>query len=129
MNNPSPGNQLRLLPWLYAAGAVFWLMAATYYGAFLAAPGGRDQLRQNLIDRGMTTDLDFAVLAGVGTVIGLALVAAILHGAAYYGLRAFRAWGWVVAVFISALWSCVLIGIPILMLLLRRPVRQAYGIS
>jgi hypothetical protein len=62
-------------------------------------------------------------------VVGVELAAAILHGAAYYGLRAYRTWGWVVALVVSAAWSVVLLGIPILLFLLRRPVRQAYGIS
>jgi hypothetical protein len=35
----------------------------------------------------------------------------------------------VVAVIVSAAWSLVLVGIPILVFLLRRPTRDAYGIS
>jgi len=34
-----------------------------------------------------------------------------------------------VAVIVAAAWSLVLVGIPILVFLLRRPTRQAYGIS
>ena len=129
MSKPSPGNRLRLLPWLYAAGAVFWLIVLTQFVAFLAAPAGREQLRQAVINQGITTNVDAILFIDCAIVVAVELSAAILHGAAYYGLRGFRAWGWVVAVVVSAAWSIVLIGIPILLFLLRRPVRQAYGIS
>ena len=118
-----------MLPWLYAAGAVFWLIVLTQFAAFLIAPAGRDQLRQAVINQGVTTNVDTVLLIDCVIVIAVELSAAALHGAAYYGLRAYRAWGWVVAVVVSAAWSILLVGIPILLFLLRRPVRQAYGIS
>ena len=129
LNNQSPGNRLRLLPWLFAAGAVFWLVLLTQFSAFLIAPAGREQLRQAVLNQGITTNIDTWLFVDAGIIVGLELAAAILHGAAYYGLRAFRAWGWVIAVIVSVAWSMVLVGIPILLFLLRRPVRQAYGIS
>ena len=117
----SPGNRLRWLPYLFAAGAVFWLIELTQFAAVVAAPAGREQLRQALLTAGITN---------VNTMLTVLEVAAVaLHGAAYYGLRAYRAWGWVVAVIVAAAWSLLLVGIPVLVFLLRRPTRQAYGIS
>ena len=129
MDKQSPGNRFRWLPYLFAAGAVFWLIELTQFAAVLAAPVGREQLRQALTNAGITTNID-ALLVVESILIGfIELAAAALHGAAYYGLKSFRAWGWVVAVVVSAGWSLVLVGIPILLFLLRRPTRQAYGIS
>jgi hypothetical protein len=129
LSKASPGNRLRWLPYLFAAGAVFWLIELTQFAAVLAAPLGREQLRQALMNAGITSNLD-ALLVVESIFIGfLELAAAALHGAAYYGLKAFRAWGWVIAVIVSAAWSLVLVGIPVLLFLLRRPTRQAYGIS
>jgi hypothetical protein len=125
----SPSHRLRWLPYLFAAGAVFWLIELTQFAAVLAAPAGRDQLRQALVTAGITTNLD-AMLTVEAVILGFLEVAAVaLHGAAYYGLRAYRAWGWVVAVVVSAFWSLFLVGIPVLVFLLRKPTRQAYGIS
>jgi hypothetical protein len=129
MAKQSPGNRFRWLPWLFAAGAVFWLIELTQFAAVLAAPAGRDQLRQALMNAGITTNLDALLVAESILIAFVELSAAALHGAAYYGLKGFRAWGWVVAVVVSAGWSLLLIGIPVLLFLLRRPTRQAYGIS
>jgi hypothetical protein len=129
LSKPSPGNRLRWLPYLFAGGAVFWLIELTQFAAVLAAPVGREQLRETLMNAGLTADVDRLLIIESVLIVSLELIAAVLHGAAYYGLRAFRAWGWVVAVIVSAAWSLVLIGIPILVFLLRRPTRAAYGIS
>jgi hypothetical protein len=129
MSKELPGNRLRMLPWLYAAGAVFWLIILTQFAAFLIAPAGREQLRQAVIERGYTSNADAILLVDAVIIVAIELSAVILHGVAYYGLRAYRAWGWVVAVVVSLAWSLVLVGIPILLFLLRRPVRKAYGIS
>ncbi len=51
-----------------------------------------------------------------------------LHAAAYYGLRKYRPWGWVAAIITSAAWSLIILGIPVLVFLLRRRTRSAYGI-
>ena len=120
---------MRWLPYLFAAGAVFWLIELTQFAAVLAAPVGRDQLRQALVNAGLTSDVDTLLIVEAVLIVFFELVAAALHGAAYYGLKGFRAWGWVVAVIVSAAWSLVLVGIPILVFLLRRPTREAYGIS
>jgi hypothetical protein len=129
MSKPSPGNRLRWLPWLFAAGAVFWLIVLTQFTAFLVAPAGREQLRQAVINQGITGNVDNILALDAAIVVFVEVAAAILHGAAYYGLKAFRSWGWVVAVIVSAAWSLVLVGIPVLLFLLRRPTREAYGIS
>jgi hypothetical protein len=128
LSKTSPGNSFRWLPYLFAAGAVFWLIELTQFAAVVAAPLGRDQLRQALVNAGITANVD-TLLVVESILIGfLELVAAVLHGAAYYGLKSFRAWGWVVGVVVSA-WSLLLVGIPVLVFLLRRPTREAYGIS
>ena len=129
MSKQSPGNGLRWLPYLYASGAVLWLILLTQFAAYLASSVGREQLRQALLDQGFQGNLDTLFLIDASLIVFVELAAAILHGVAYYGLRRFRAWGWVVAVIVAAAWSLVLIGIPVLVFLLRRPTRQAYGIS
>jgi len=124
----SPGNRLRWLPYLFAAGAVFWLIELTQFAAVVAAPAGREQLRQALLTAGIT-NVNTMLTVEVVILASLEVAAVALHGAAYYGLRAYRAWGWVVAVIVAAAWSLLLVGIPVLVFLLRRPTRQAYGIS
>ena len=128
MGKVSPGNRLRWLPYLFAAGAVFWLIELTQFAAVVAAPAGREQLRQALLTAGIT-NVNTMLTVEVVILASLEVAAVVLHGAAYYGLRAYRAWGWVVAVVVAAAWSLLLVGIPILIFLLRRPTRQAYGIS
>jgi hypothetical protein len=44
-------------------------------------------------------------------------------------MRKLRLWGWIAAVMVAVGWSLVLIGLPVLIFLLRRPTRQAFGIS
>jgi hypothetical protein len=128
MAEPSPGNWLRRLPWLFAAGAVLWLIQLTQFAAVIASPVGRDQLRQALAGAGFHGD--FASLLVVETILVVFVEAAAvaLHGAAFYGLRRYRPWGWACAVLVSAAWSAILLGIPVLVLLLRRRTRQAYGV-
>ena len=128
LSKASPGNRLRWLPYLFAAGAVFWLIELTQFAAVVAAPAGREQLRQALLTAGIT-NVNTMLTVEVVILASLEVAAVALHGAAYYGLRAYRAWGWVVAVVVAAAWSLLLVGIPILIFLLRRPTRQAYGIS
>ena len=128
LSKTSPGNQLRWLPYLFAAGAVFWLIELTQFAAVVAAPAGREQLRQALLTAGIT-NVNTMLTVEVVILASLEVAAVALHGAAYYGLRAYRAWGWVVAVVVTSFWSLFIVGIPVLVFLLRRPTRQAYGIS
>lgn len=122
-------SQTRWLPGLFAAGAVFWLIELTQFAAVLTAPAGRDQLVQALISAGIKHDLTTMLVVESAVVVFFEASAAALHAFAFYGLRKFRPWGWVTAVIASAAWSFVLLGIPVLVFLLRRPTRQAYGIS
>lgn len=123
-----PGNRLKWLPWLFAAGAVFWLIQLTQFAAFLAAPAGREQLQQTLVNAGFTSN-PAGMLLVEAVVIGFFEVSAVLlHAAAYYGLRRFQPWGWVAAFVASAAWSLVVLGIPVLVFLLQRRTRHAYGI-
>jgi hypothetical protein len=124
-----PGNRLRWLPWIYAAGAVFWLIELTQFAAVLSAPAGRDQLQQTLANAGFARNAAAMLVIESVIIIFLEASAAALHAVAYYGLRRFRAWGWITAVIVAGAWSLVLVGIPLLVFLLRRRTREAYGIS
>jgi hypothetical protein len=128
MSKSLPGNRLRWLPWLFAAGAVFWLIELTQFAAILSAPAGRAQLVQNLANTGLTRDATGMLVVESVIIVFLEACAIALHAAAYYGLRKFRAWGWVAATVTSAGWSLVVVGIPVLVFLLQRRTRAVYGI-
>ena len=108
---------------------MFWLIELTQFAAVLLAPAGRDQLVQSLIAAGIKRDLTTVLVIECVGVIAFEACAAALHATAFYGLRRFRPWGWVAAVITAVAWSLVVIGIPVLVLLLQRPTREAYGIS
>jgi len=126
---PETNPRLRWLPYLFGAGAVFWLIEMTQFAAWLAAPVARDQFQQTLIKGGITHDFVtiLVVYAAFFLLVFATLVAA--HATAFYGLRRMRAWGWIAAVVVAGGWSLIIVGIPLLVFLLRRPTRQAYGIS
>lgn len=127
---PAPVTSLGLLPWFYAAGAVLFLVEATQVLAYLLSPGGRSQLVAELARQGVAASMQGEVLAGYAVfLVGGSLVAAALHGTAFYGLRRFRRWGWIAAVVVAALWSLLIVGIPVLVRLVSRPVRQAFGVD
>ena len=128
MSETPPGNRLRWLPWLFAAGAVFWLIELTQFAAVLSAPAGRAQMVQSLAKSGLTHDAAGMLFVESAIIVYLEACAVALHAAAYYGLRRFRAWGWAAATVASAGWAPVVIGIPVLVLLLRRQTRAAYGV-
>jgi hypothetical protein len=117
------------MPYLFAAGAVFWLVEIVQLAAVVAAPVGRDELRQALLKAGLTGNLDIWLVVETGLIFLFEGVAAALHATAYYGMRKLRLWGWIAAVLVSVGWSLVLVGLPVLLFLLRRPTRQAFGIS
>lgn len=126
----APVTSLGLLPWFYAAGAVLFLVEATQGLAYLLSPGGRGQLASELTRQGVAPSMQGEVLAVYWIfLIGGSLVAAALHGAAFYGLRRFRRWGWIAAVVVAALWSLLIVGIPVLVRLVSRNVRQAFGVD
>jgi hypothetical protein len=126
--NSSPDTRLRWLPWLFAAGAVFWLIQLTQFAAVLAAPAGREQLQQTLVHAGFTTNPAGMLVVETVLIVFFEVAAAVLHGAAYYGLRRFRPWGWAAAFVVSLGWSLVILGIPVLAFLVRRRTRAAYGV-
>ena len=126
---PAAAPSLRWLPFAFAAGAIFWLVLLTQFAAIAAAPAGREQLHQSLVNAGVTQNVWTVVIVESAIVAGFELSAAALHAAAYFGLRRMRSWGWVAAVIVAAGWCLALVGIPVLVILLRRTTRQAYGIS
>ena len=126
----TPVTNLGLLPWFYAAGAVLFLVEATQGLAYLLSPGGRSQLTAELSRQGVAASVQGEVLAGYAVfLVGGSLVAAALHATAFYGLRRFRRWGWIAAVVVAALWSLLIVGIPVLVRLVSRGVRQAFGVD
>jgi len=126
---PAPNRYLRWLPFFFAAGGIFWLVQLTQAAALAAAPVGRDQMIHYLVNAGFTRDTTSALTVYFVMVFFFEIAAVVLHGTAYYGLKRIRIWGWVAAVIAAAAWSLVLIGIPVLVFLLQRQTRQAYGIS
>jgi hypothetical protein len=129
-NPPPPAARpiFRWLPYLFAAGAIFWLVNLTQAAALAAAPVGRAQLEQTLANAGITQNASALLAVYFVVVFVFEGTAIALHGAAFYGLRAKRWWGWVVAVIVAGAWSLVLVGIPVLVFLLQRQTRQAYGV-
>ena len=121
---------LGLLPWLYAAGAVFFLVWGTQALALVLAPAGQSQLLAEMARQGIPADMRRTVLLIYGiALIGAALAAAGLHAAAFYGLRRRRWWGWLAAVVVAGVWSLLIVGIPVLVRLVSRPVRTAFGVE
>ena len=121
--------RLRWLPYAFAAGAVFWLIELTRFAAFVLHPAGRDQLYQPYLKAGLVRDATTLVVVEAAIIIGIEATAAALHATAYYGLRRWRPWGWIAAVMVASAWSLILIGIPLLVFLLQRETRNAYGIT
>ncbi len=124
----APPAGLRWLPFVFGAGAIFWLVQLAQFAAVVAAPNGRDQLRQAVVQAGAKGDVSTYIAVEVGIVLFFVIAAACLHATAYFGLRKRRPWGWIVAVIVSAAWSLVLVGIPVLVVLVRSSTRHLYGI-
>jgi hypothetical protein len=124
----APSVGLRWLPLIFGGGAVFWLVYLAAFAAVVAAPAGRDQLRQTFVQDGVKGDLSTLIVAYAIVGFVFLIVAAALHATAYFGLKARRPWGWIAAVTVAAAWSLVIVGIPVLVLLLRSSTRHAYRI-
>ena len=124
----APRPVLRWLPYLFAAGAILWLVNLTQTAALAASPVGREQLIQTLVNTGLTQNAPAFLFVYFVLVFMFEATAAGMHGAAFYGLRGKKWWGWVVAVIVAGAWSLVLIGIPVFILLLQRQTREAYGV-
>ena len=127
---PAPATPVGGLTWIFAGGAVLWLISLAQTAGVLAASPTRAQLIDQLGKAGYhgQTAVTIAVIEGVGMLL-VGLVVAALHAAAFYGLRDRKRWGWVAAVLVAGAWSLVLIGIPVLAILLRPSTRRAYGVS
>jgi zinc-ribbon domain len=122
---PVPG-----LAWVYAAGAVMWLVLLAINAGEVAAGPSRAQMATDVRAAGYGGDLFAPMLVAyaVAMVLVPAVIAAI-HAVAFYGLRAQRRWGWLAAVVVAGAWSLVLVGVPVLATLLRPAVRRAYGVG
>jgi hypothetical protein len=127
---PKPASPagLRWLPFIFGAGAIFWLVQLAQFAAVIAAPAGRDQLHQALVQAGVKGDLSTLIVVDAALVFFFVTAAACLHATAYFGLRARRPWGWIAALIVAAAWSLILVGIPVLYLLLKSSTRRTYGI-
>ena len=124
----APPSALRWLPYLFGAGAVLWLVQLAQFAAIVAAPNGRDELHQAMVRTGVRGDLSTLFVVELFIVFFFVGAAASMHAIAYFGLRAHKPWGWVAALIVSAGWSLVLIGIPVLYVLAKATTRRAYGI-
>jgi hypothetical protein len=121
---------LGLLPWFYAAGAVFFLIWATRALAVFLSPSGRETMAATMTAQGIAPSMQAGLLVAYGVLlVGAALLAAALHGAAFYGLRRQRRWGWLSAVVVAGLWSLLVVGIPVLLRLVDRSVRRGFGVD
>jgi hypothetical protein len=119
-----------MLPWLYAGGSIFFLVWGTQALALLLAPAGRSQLLTEMLRQGVPASARPTLLLLYGAVvIGAALAAAGLHAAAFYGLRRRRWWGWLAAVVVAGFWSLLIVGLPVLLRLVSRNVREAFGVE
>ena len=120
---------VRLIPWIYAVGAVLSALWATYSLAQVVASKGREQMLQAIASEHLSANEQTLVLGmQIAFSVGLPVLLLVGHGLAYYGLRARARWGWLAAVIMAGLWSIVIAGIPVLVRLLRRDVREVYGV-
>lgn len=122
--------RLGLLPWFYGAGAVVFLVNLTQGLAYFLSPTQRSLMMTELGERGIPAGQQPALLTAYGVILlGGAAIAVILHAAAFYGLRRRRRWGWLSAVVVAAFWSLLIVGIPVLVRLVHRDVRRAFGVD
>ncbi len=125
-----PAVSLGLLPWLYAAGAVLFLVEATQQLALALSSDWRGEFLARLGQQGIRAPMQQQVLTvDLVILIGGSVCAAVLHGVAFYGLRRRRRWGWIAALVVASLWSLLIVGIPVVIRLVNRNVRQAFGVD
>lgn len=118
------------IPWIYALGAFLNAGLLAWVLAEGVTAGGRANWNAALAQAGIPT-AEFAASRNELTIVFgvLLLLAAAGHALAYQGLRAKKRWGWILGVVLAALWSLVIAGIPVLVRLVQRQVRGAYGVS
>jgi hypothetical protein len=127
---PKPPDHVTLIAILSAATAVMFLVVLAQTAAIIANPHGRDTLNQILVQAGVPNAERPSVLVLYEVMLVLiAVVPAVLHGLAFYGLMGLRRGGWILAFLLSIGWSLVLVGIPFAILLWRRDSRAAFGLS
>jgi hypothetical protein len=118
------------IPWIYAVGAFLNAGLLAWVLAEGITAGGRANWNAALAQAGLPAS-QFAAsrteLTAIFSILLLLLAAG--HAAAYQGLRAKKRWGWILGVVLAALWSLVLVGIPVLVKLVQRQVRAAYGVT
>jgi hypothetical protein len=118
------------LPWIYGVGAFLDVALLAWVLAEGVTSGGSANWNSALAQAGIpasqfaTSRVELTAIFGV-----LLLLLAVGHAAAYQGLRARKRWGWILGVALAALWSLVVVGIPVLLKLVQRQVREAYGVS
>ena len=76
---PVTPSGLRWLPFLFGAGAVFWLVQLVQFAAVVAAPNGRDQLQQAVIQAGAKGDVSTLLVVEIGLVFFIVAAAAGLY--------------------------------------------------
>jgi hypothetical protein len=119
-----------IVTFLSAAGTVFFLVSVAQMGAYILHPGGLAALRAEMVSQGIPEPQSMtAFLASSLFGFGIALTAMALHLVTFVALQRRTAFGWVMAVLVSALWSLGLIGIPFLWLLLKSDTRRAFGLT
>ncbi len=118
------------IPWIYAVGAFLSAGLLAWVLAEGITAGGRANWNSVLAQAGIPVPQFAASRMELTAIFGiLLLLLAAAHAAAYQGLRAKTRWGWMLGVVLAALWSLVLTGIPVLVKLVQRQVRAAYGVS
>ncbi|HLH68884.1 MAG TPA: hypothetical protein VKY90_07610 [Candidatus Dormibacteraeota bacterium] len=127
---PAPKVDLGLLPWCYAAGAIFFLLLLAQDLPYVLSSAGRSLLIAQMARSGLPPSMQTSALVTyIVIVMGGELIAAVIHAAAFYGLRGHRRWGWLAAVVVACFWSLLIVGIPVLVRLVNREVRQAFGMD
>jgi len=120
-SRPQPGQVLGTTPWFFALASIFLLVWATSALAVVLNAAGRARLAAGVGGSAADAAIYSAVL------IAIAVILAGLHGLVFYDLRGGRRRGWITAIVLAALWSLILVGLPVLVRLLGRRTRQAFG--
>jgi len=127
---PKPPDHITVIAVLSAAAAVMFLVFLAQTAAVIINPHGRESLNQILLQAGVKpADRPSLLVLYEVTWVLAALIPAVLHGIAFYGLMGLRKGGWVLAFLLACGWSLLLIGIPFAILLWRRDSKAAFGLT